>query len=400
MLALLAGPTNLARGCEVNSSTTYKGPPNVLTDGQRGPKYWQTKNVPFPQSCTLDLGKPTEVAGVLVVYYASAYAMADYELATSLDGKAFQSVHRRNVKPLAELRLHFEPRVVRYVRLTSFASANPTYPTTFFEVEVHPRSNRERERSIRALGYLGGEDAAKLILSTLDPLKANRASLAPEEHDLLRLGMQSLGRLGDPVSLTWLLECLWDTYWARYAAYALGELGDERAVPSLLAALPRYSKSLPRQDPAEIPPDDRTGLSHVDRMYETTFALLAALSRLPFDDERNVAALREAVPLILANMPEDFDGAVLCEREAHHRIIGHLLEVAGLRQEACEAAFAGLGQPRHVAAPADARAFANDRAGGESCRNRARAFHQRGLWHQRRRPGRLEGGGSWHLHAG
>ena len=54
VLALLIGPKNLARGRSVTASTTYKGPPDVLIDGQIGPEYWQTKNVQPPQWCTID----------------------------------------------------------------------------------------------------------------------------------------------------------------------------------------------------------------------------------------------------------------------------------------------------------------------------------------------------------
>ena len=62
VLDLLAGPRNLAAGCAVSASTTYKGPPEVLTDGDFGPAYWQTKNVKPPQGLTAeDLGRCNEL---------------------------------------------------------------------------------------------------------------------------------------------------------------------------------------------------------------------------------------------------------------------------------------------------------------------------------------------------
>ena len=47
---------NFAIGCSVDASTTYRGPASLLTDGDLGGAYWQTKNVAFPQHCTVDLG--------------------------------------------------------------------------------------------------------------------------------------------------------------------------------------------------------------------------------------------------------------------------------------------------------------------------------------------------------
>ena len=349
--AMLGGARNLALGTEATASTTYKGPASVVTDGRRGPRYFQTKLVPFPQWCMVDLGKPAEIGGVTVWQYGPRYSMTDYELSTSLDGKAFSAVHRKKIRPVEDLRFVFKPRVARYVRITSFASANPTYPTTFFEVQVHPKASRERVRAMRALGYLGGRGATQAVLAALEPFRADPKHLSPEEAQVLRAGMRSLGRLRDAAALPWLIGWLWETQWARYAADALGDLGDDRAVPALIAAFPRYSKNLRRQDPLEIPADDRTGLSHVDRMFETTFFIASALARLPFGDQRNVDALRALVPQFLANLPEDFDGAILYEREAHHLILAHLLDAAGLRQAVCEAAFTTLGQPRRCTAP-------------------------------------------------
>jgi len=90
---------NPALGRRVTASTTYKGPPSVLTDGYVGPEYWQTKFVDPPQWCTLDLGRPTDVHRVIVHQYSEAFVMTGYEVAVSLDGKSFEPVERRRPEP-------------------------------------------------------------------------------------------------------------------------------------------------------------------------------------------------------------------------------------------------------------------------------------------------------------
>ncbi len=63
----------------VTASTTYKGPPEVLLDGEIGPAFWQTKEVPFPQWVTIDLARETEVSRVVVHQYGPQFVMTDYE---------------------------------------------------------------------------------------------------------------------------------------------------------------------------------------------------------------------------------------------------------------------------------------------------------------------------------
>ncbi|MHC4543868.1 MAG: hypothetical protein ACYSYL_04985 [Planctomycetota bacterium] len=57
LLQLLEGWKYRAYGKTATASSTYRGPPGVLIDGLLGPEFWQTKNVPFPQWCTVDIGQ-------------------------------------------------------------------------------------------------------------------------------------------------------------------------------------------------------------------------------------------------------------------------------------------------------------------------------------------------------
>ena len=75
--------------------------------------------------------------------------------------------------------------------------------------------------------------------------------------------------------------------WARCAADALGDFGDPRAVPALLAAYPKYAKQLDGKYPARVPPDDNWGRPPSDigedRMLETPYAILDSARESPLN---------------------------------------------------------------------------------------------------------------------
>jgi len=360
-LELLVGPKNLATGRAATASTTYKGPPDCLVDGQIGPAYWQTKNVEPPQWVTIDLGRAVEIAQVVVHQYGPGFCMTEYELATSLDDKTFEAVVRRKGLTPVELSVEFPPRRARYVRITSFGAEKEIYPTTFFEIEVHsahwPRVRFtgpvawRQERGVRALGTLGGAGASEAIVECLGSMPPT----APAYRPMVRAGIRSLGRLRDEAGFQALVGLLENTMYARNAADALGEFGDRRAVPALLTAYEKYAKQLNGRNPADLPRDDRMGFPSEDRMLETPYWIAYALGRLPLDDPADLATLRRIAPRVMANLPGDHDTFFLYEPEVGHLLTRHLMETSGLRQDACEHAFVLLGQPRRVP-PADAEA--------------------------------------------
>ncbi|MHC4179970.1 MAG: HEAT repeat domain-containing protein, partial [Planctomycetota bacterium] len=365
VLKLLAGPKGLRGQGPVTTSSTYKGPPEVLLDGRIGPGYWQTKNVPFPQWCTVDLGQPREIARVAVHQYGPAFVMTEYELATSLDNKEFKVVVRRKAVTPVRLVIGFPKHKARYLRVTSYATKNPTYPTTFYEIEVGGANRGKtlgtdpvewrQERGLRALGTLGGKGASRAILEVLGPAPTTASNYRPT----IGAGIRSLGRLREEAGFEALLGLLENPFWARRAAEALGDFGDRRAVPALIAAYRRYAKGLKGQDPPDVPGDDRMGFPSEDRMLETPYWIAYALSRLPLDDPRDRRALGEIAPLIMANLPGDHDTFMLYEPEVGHRLTRYLMDRSGMRQQACEHALELLGQPRRVASPPDAPSWPN-----------------------------------------
>lgn len=355
VLALLAGPDSPASEWSVTASSTYRGPPEVLVDGELATGYWQTKGVAPPQWCQVDLGAPTEVRQVTVHQYGPGFCMTNYEVSISLDGVTFERVARGAEKSPVELAVRFAPRTARFVRITSFGAERKEYPTTFREVEINGQRAKpavvsqawQRERGLRALGALGGRGATEAILRTLGPAPPQAPALRP----MVRAGIRSLGRLWEESGREWLVGLLGNPMWARCAAEALGDAGDQRVVGSLLTAYERFAKRLDEKNPPEVPADDRMGFPSEDRMLETPFWIAHALCRLPLDNPRDRARLRELAPLIMANLPGDHDTFMLYQPEGGHLLTRHLLEAAGLRQEAAEQALVALGQARRVANP-------------------------------------------------
>jgi len=342
---------NLALGCSVTGSSTYRGPVDVLTDGDLGGIYWQTKNVAFPQHCQVDLGKVRDVGSVIVHQYSKSFAMTEYELSVSVDGEKFTRVIRENKSSDARLVLNFRSRKARYVRITSFGNANRQYPTTFYEIVVRQKPLKaasggieyERfERGVRALGVLGGERACDAIVKVLRPY-VTRSSDDFGEKAFVQASIRALGRLGHEAGASLLIEFLNNPKWARYAADALGDCPSEQACEALISAYAQYARDINRAAPKRLPRDDFPSLEPADRMYETPYAIGAALCRMPWQDKGNIEKLRQLVPLLAANSPSDFDGAMLYEPESHQLASSYLLNKANMRTTACEAIFKVLG---------------------------------------------------------
>ncbi len=339
------GPKPWLRRHRANASSTYKGPVDVLFDGAIGPRFWQTKNVPFPQFLTIDLGKSQAIDQVVVHQYGPRFVMTDYSLAVSDDGAHFETVLRRKERSPVKLELDAGGHVARYVRITSHAALNATYPTTFLEVEISGANRATRdlsdetiwryERGFRALGTLGGPEATATILRLLGAAPPADPSLRP----MVSVAVRSLGRLHSEAGFQYLLQLLDDPMWARRAAEALGDYGDTRAVPHLLRAYPRYAKRLDGTDPPDVPLDDKMSFPSEDRMLETPYCILFALSRLTLDDPQSIETLRNLAPLLLANVPDDHDAFFLYEQEPGQRFTRYLLVKCGLRREALEHAF-------------------------------------------------------------
>lgn len=337
-----------AAACPVEVSSTYKGPAGILTRPD-GTTFWQTKQVAFPQFCSVDLGRSCLVGCVVVQQYGPGFCMTDYTVEISLDGEVFREVlHGNRVEP--RLVLSFTPCEARWVRITSRASENPLYPTTWYGIQMYaseeeaapPGGHLERrERMVRAAGALEWHHARAAVVATLQP-RLQAPPPDPATRLLGLAGLRALGRLGGAEALEVLTGALASDYWARFAADALGETGDPAAAGPLLDAYPRFARDVKRAVPARVPPDDRPGFEAEDRMYETPYAMALALSRLELSSEAR-DRLRVLSPLLVANLAGDYDGAFLMDREAPHRVTAWLLDQAGCREDVCRIALRALG---------------------------------------------------------
>ncbi|MHC4677734.1 MAG: HEAT repeat domain-containing protein [Planctomycetota bacterium] len=207
-----------------------------------------------------------------------------------------------------------------------------------------------RLRAVRALGALAGKGASREIANTIEPYReANYRKVSSIEKNIVQCGLRSLGRLRDRETLEILLEFLDTAGWARYAADALSDFGDRRAVGPLIKAYPRFSRNLQNRtkNPELCPADDRfSGDNTQDRMHETPYALAAALARLPLDNPDDVAALKRITPYLIANLPTSWDSGVFYEIEAAQLVTAYLLEQGQMRREVCDIAFASVDKLR------------------------------------------------------
>ncbi len=200
-----------------------------------------------------------------------------------------------------------------------------------------------RLRAIRSLGALGGSGAGKVIANVITPYRdKNYRKLSSIEKNIVQSGLRCLGRLRQPEAFEVLIAFFNTQGWARYAADALADFGDARAVKPLIAAYPRFSRNLQNRtkNPQVCPSDDRfSGDNTQDRMHETPYSIAMALSRLPLDNADDKAELRRITPWLVANLPTSWDSGVFYDIEAAQLVTAYLLEKAGTRQKVCDIAF-------------------------------------------------------------
>ncbi len=344
---------------DVQLSSVYKGSAEALFDGQLRPGYWQTKNVKTPQWVLVDMVRPRIIDHVIVHQHSERFVMAGWEVAVSADGETYKTVGEdRNGASPVRIEVQFPRQSVRYVRVTSFGGVNPTYPTTLTELEIlapgeppaelsqesppNPDMARflwQRERALRALGVFAPPGASQRIITALRPARTNTAAHSP----MVQAGLRALGRLRQPEGFDYLVEQLENTDWARYAARALGEFGDARAVGPLLDHYTKYAKLLNQKNPPDVPRDDIMGFPSFDRMLETPYYFSLALCRLDIQKPEDLAKLRSLAPQIIANMPGNHDTYMLYELESPLHLTRHLLDVCGMRRAACEHTMRQLG---------------------------------------------------------
>lgn len=188
------------------------------------------------------------------------------------------------------------------------------------------------------------QDNMKLAYTPASP-----ATVARAERAFVQSCLRTLGRLGGAEAESFLIEMLETNQdWACYAAEALGDCGESKAVDALIGQYPRYAFNLKHKNKFTkyngvvdvCPEHDQPGLSPIDRVPRTAYEILAALSRL--DLSKHQKQLAEMAPYILSTIPNLWDATVVYSEEAWAQVFGYVLEQAGVRQEAVDAAFISL----------------------------------------------------------
>lgn len=358
-------PINDAAGRPVQVSSCYIGggvlgqtsDPASITDGSLN-TLWMTKDVDFPQSCTIDLGEAVWV-GRVIIHQHPPFAMTEYSVEVAVQPDAFTQVAHRAGAPPTTQTVSFEPRPVRFLRINSLAARNPTYPTALLQVETRrqpeyigtDQRDHQIERALRALGALGGEEADRYVLRAirpwLDSVATDETRYAAKRR--VQAGIRALGLLGGDRALDALATMLHNDQWARYAADSLGDLGGEDAAAALLAAYPDFARGLNRPaNPRRIHASDTGQFDPRDRIPAAAYAIAMSISRIDFQRRESLEALSHIAPLLVANIPSDADAMMVYDVEPHQQIVAWLLDRVGLRQAVVDAAFEALGQDRQV----------------------------------------------------
>jgi HEAT repeat protein len=234
----------------------------------------------------------------------------------------------------------------------------------FASLSSSPASWLRREQAAKALGAIGENPSAAAVLTGGLKGYTNRESNDRAERLFVQACIRSVGRLGGTEARAMLIALLDNPCWAVYAADALGDVGGEEAAVALLRVLPDYAYPLDRADklPALHHGDGHSLVKKRSRndvdfsgggkiwTPRTAYAILLSLCRIEFSSPRAVGMLRQACPVIVANMPLDYDGISVYGVEPWEPISAFLLERAGLRQAAVDAAFMALGCERKPAA--------------------------------------------------
>ena len=222
--------------------------------------------------------------------------------------------------------------------------ASQKFPCADIVRLVSTKDDEKRLRGVRALGALGGDGSTEIILEVLGPFRHRDYDTVNRlQKHLVQSCIRSLGRLRGGEAFGVLIDLLETEGWARYAADALGDFGSPKAIIPLTKAYPKFARDLTidrLEGPEVCPADDNfNGDNTQDKMHETPFAIISAMARLSFDNPDDVAALRKITPIIVGNLPSDWDSGVFYDLMAEQLITAYLVEKAELREAVCEAAF-------------------------------------------------------------
>ncbi len=227
------------------------------------------------------------------------------------------------------------------------------------------------EKAVRAIERLDVEEALPLLIEAVEPyeqiiltyLKDNDQFWSAEtlaiinraERGYAQALIRAIGRFGGEDARVALQNLVArNNSWACYAAQALGDCGNEESAIFLINQFWQYGVWLERCGTLgtgngdairSIPDGDRARLAAYDRVPRTWHDILSALCRIDIWTPEVVKVLRENSPYLISTVPNIWDGTVSWQKEAHQQMTGYLLEKAGVRKEAMNAALESLKVP-------------------------------------------------------
>ena len=233
-------------------------------------------------------------------------------------------------------------------------------PESLISQLARTKSIFEKGDVVRAIGFMKVRQAESQIIELTKPYLAKEVDKHSKESTIMssrpekifiQACIRTLGLLGGDDSKHLLIKFLDVPQWASYAADALGDIGGEDVAAALIQNYNDYAigiknRAAHRSDYKKVIKkvhnSDQPNKSCVDRIPRVAHMILQSLSRIDFESEKNIKALRVIVPNIIATMPSDFDSTTIYELEPYQMIAAHLLEKSGLRQAAVNAAFIAL----------------------------------------------------------
>ncbi len=338
---------NLAYRKKVIVSTNENEPgcgSKRLTDGERERLSWLVKKDGSSQYCQIDLKKQQEISCIMLYQSQLNRLITEYSVEVSNDGSNFNKIVHAQNKTLKEQEIYFAPVQARYVRLTVYDNTNENYLATIHEIEVykHKPEPEKAIRALRALGMMRWSGSRKLVLESMAPYLEEEYVSEPQRKQLVQAGIRALGRLKGEESFIFLKQLLRNPQWAHYAAEALIDTQHPKAASEIINVFADYSLGPNREKPKKSHPVDRPGLSPIDRMYCAPYSFALALSALPWSkvDQKTIT---DMIHLFVANMPGDYDTAMLYEPEAWHGVFSNIFERTGTRKNIIKTALAELG---------------------------------------------------------
>jgi HEAT repeat protein len=210
----------------------------------------------------------------------------------------------------------------------------------------------DQERAVSGLGTMGYSASVPQIISLIEPYLKAQDIEDFAANALVQNGLRALGRLAGEPARDLLSQAARHPQFAAAACDALGDIGDEQAAAILLELLPLYGFNSERRQAnagydlgcvQSYHNSDAPEVAAYDRLPKAGYAVLYNLARIEFSSPANMENLREMLPYLIANIPNERDAGEVNLDKTWVRILRHLLDKTGYTQAVIDACYEVLG---------------------------------------------------------